>query len=79
MQRQRFVHLTTSSVDAARRRQASLAEVALVRVNPIQLSQYSEPEPDIAVIRIDSRKYIDRHSAPNKIFLLSILAYLSRF
>ncbi|MEH2046906.1 Uma2 family endonuclease [Nostoc sp.] len=31
--------------------QASLVEVALVRVqNPIQLSQYSEPEPDIAKI-----------------------------
>ncbi|MEH1837880.1 MAG: Uma2 family endonuclease [Nostoc sp.] len=51
--------------------QASLAEVALVRVqNPIQLSQYSEPEPDIAVVRIDARKYIDHHPAPNEIFLL---------
>ncbi|MCC5598067.1 Uma2 family endonuclease [Nostoc favosum] len=49
----------------------SLAEVALVRVqDPIQLSQYSEPEPDIAVVRIDARKYIDRHPAPNEIFLL---------
>ncbi|MEH1885004.1 Uma2 family endonuclease [Nostoc sp.] len=48
-----------------------LAEVALVRVqDPIQLSQYSEPEPDIAVVRIDSRKYIDHHPAPNEIFLL---------
>jgi Uma2 family endonuclease len=48
-----------------------LAEVALVRVqDPIQLSQYSEPEPDIAVVRIDARKYIDRHPAPNEIFLL---------
>ncbi|RCJ17551.1 hypothetical protein A6S26_30905 [Nostoc sp. ATCC 43529] len=48
-----------------------LAEVALVRVqDPIQLSQYSEPEPDIAVVRIDARKYIDRHPAPHEIFLL---------
>lgn len=38
--------------------------------DPIQLSQYSEPEPDIAVVRIDARKYIDRHPAPNEIFLL---------
>ncbi|MCC5663011.1 Uma2 family endonuclease [Nostoc sp. CHAB 5784] len=51
--------------------QASLAEVALVRVqDPIQLSQYSEPEPDIAVVRIDARKYINHHPAPNEIFLL---------
>ncbi|MEH2082166.1 MAG: hypothetical protein V7K89_19975 [Nostoc sp.] len=35
----------------------SLVEVALIRVqDPIQLSQYSEPEPDIAVVRINSRK-----------------------
>jgi Uma2 family endonuclease len=48
----------------------SLAEVALVRVqDPIQLSQYSEPEPDIAVVRIDARKYINHHPAPNEIFL----------
>ncbi|AUB36727.1 Endonuclease, Uma2 family [Nostoc flagelliforme CCNUN1] len=49
----------------------AVAEVALVRVqDPIQLSQYSEPEPDIAVVRIDAQKYIDRHPAPNEIFLL---------
>ncbi len=48
-----------------------LAEVALVRVQgPIQLSQYSEPEPDIAVVQIDVQKYIDHHPAPNEIFLL---------
>ncbi|MFW9257430.1 Uma2 family endonuclease [Nostoc sp. CALU 546] len=57
-----------------------LVEIALLRVqNPIYLSQYSEPEPDIAGVRIDSRKYIHLHPAPNKIFLLTVLAYLSRF
>jgi hypothetical protein len=48
--------------------QALLAEVAFRVQAPIQLSQYSEPEPDIAVVRIDSRKYIDRHPAPIKSF-----------
>ncbi|MEH2452681.1 Uma2 family endonuclease [Nostoc sp.] len=53
----------------------SLAEVALVRVqDPIQLSQYSEPEPDIAVVQIDGRKYIDHHPASNEIFLLIEIA-----
>ncbi|MBD2440057.1 Uma2 family endonuclease [Nostoc sp. FACHB-110] len=48
-----------------------LAEVALVRVqDPIQLSQYSEPEPDIAVVRIDSRKYVAHHPQPDEVFLL---------
>ncbi|MEH1989180.1 MULTISPECIES: hypothetical protein [unclassified Nostoc] len=37
-----------------------LSEVGLVRVqDPIQLSQYSEPEPGIAVVQIDARKYIE--------------------
>ncbi|MCF4970252.1 Uma2 family endonuclease [Nostoc sp. CMAA1605] len=48
-----------------------LAEVALVRVqDPVQLSQYSEPEPDIAIVRIEPRKYIDHHPTPNEVFLL---------
>jgi Uma2 family endonuclease len=48
-----------------------LAEFALVRVqDPIGLSQYSEPEPDIAVVRIDSRKYVDHHPQPDEVFLL---------
>jgi Uma2 family endonuclease len=48
-----------------------LAEVALVRVqDPIQLSQYSEPEPDIAIVRIDPRKYIDHHPTSQEVFLL---------
>lgn len=48
-----------------------LAEVALVRVqDPIQLSQYSEPEPDIAVVRIEPRKYVDHHPAPDEVYLL---------
>jgi Uma2 family endonuclease len=48
-----------------------LAEVALVRVqDPVQLSQYSEPEPDIAVVRIDPQKYFDHHPTPDEVFLL---------
>ncbi|WP_193197830.1 Uma2 family endonuclease [Nostoc sp. MG11] len=48
-----------------------LVEVALVRVqDPIRLSQYSEPEPDIAVVHINPRKYIDHHPAPNEVFTL---------
>ncbi|QLE55883.1 Uma2 family endonuclease [Nostoc sp. TCL26-01] len=48
-----------------------LAEVALVRVqDPIQLNQYSEPEPDIAVVHLDPRKYLDHHPTPNEVFLL---------
>lgn len=48
-----------------------LAGVALVRVqDPVQLSQYSEPEPDIATVRIEPRKYIDHHPTADEVFLL---------
>lgn len=37
---------------------------------PITLCPNSEPEPDIAVVRIDPRNYLDHHPTPNEIFLL---------
>lgn len=44
---------------------------ATIRVQlPITLPPNSEPEPDIAVVRIDSRKYFDHYPAPDEIFLL---------
>lgn len=44
---------------------------AYIRVQlPITLPPNSEPEPDIAVVRIDMREYFDRHPAADDIFLL---------
>ena len=44
---------------------------ALIRIqDPIRLNSYSEPEPDIAVVRIDPRLYLDHHPTPNEIFLV---------
>ncbi len=37
---------------------------------PITLRPNSEPEPDIAVVRIDPREYLERHPTPDDIFLL---------
>ncbi|MUL35302.1 Uma2 family endonuclease [Gloeocapsopsis dulcis] len=37
---------------------------------PIHISDRSEPEPDIAVVKIDPRDYIDRHPIPDDVFLL---------
>ncbi len=37
---------------------------------PIYMSDRSEPDPDIAVVKIDSRDYIDRHPVPDDVFLL---------
>ena len=41
---------------------------------PITLSNYSEPEPDIAMVRIDENRYRDRHPNPANIFLLVEIA-----
>lgn len=44
---------------------------ATIRVQlPITLPPNSEPEPDIAVIRVDSRDYFERHPTTGDIFLL---------
>lgn len=48
-----------------------LAGKVIIRVQlPITLRPNSEPEPDIAVVRIDSRSYFDNHPIPDDIFLL---------
>ena len=38
--------------------------------DPIRLNDYSEPEPDVAVVRPDPRYYEDHHPTPTEIFLL---------
>lgn len=37
---------------------------------PITISPSSEPEPDVAVVRIDANRYRDRHPVPEDIYLL---------
>ncbi len=38
--------------------------------DPIQLDNYSEPEPDIAVVKIDPLDYADHHPTPDEVYLL---------
>ncbi len=48
-----------------------LAGKADIRIQlPVTLRPNSEPEPDIAVVRIDPREYIGAHPTPDDIFLL---------
>ena len=37
---------------------------------PITIAPNSEPEPDIAIVRIDQRRYRDRHPNPNDVYLI---------
>ncbi len=44
---------------------------AQVRIqDPVQLNDYSEPEPDIAVVVPDPLDYIEHHPRPEDVFLL---------
>jgi len=48
-----------------------LETVAYVRMQlPVTLKPKSEPEPDIAVVRIDANEYGDRHPTPEDVYLL---------
>jgi len=51
--------------------QDALGGNALCRVqSPVALSEDSEPEPDIAIVRPDSKYYRDRHPAPADVLLI---------
>lgn len=48
-----------------------LGEKAMVRAqNPVTLGNYSEPEPDLAIVARKDNFYADRHPAPHEIFLI---------
>ncbi|MGF1514182.1 MAG: Uma2 family endonuclease [Elainellaceae cyanobacterium] len=48
-----------------------LGSRALLRFqDPVQLSDFSEPEPDVAVVRVDPLDYEDHHPTPAEIFWL---------
>jgi Uma2 family endonuclease len=48
-----------------------LGELVLIRLqDPIELRDYSEPEPDIAVVALDPQFYEDHHPQPSEIYLL---------
>lgn len=38
--------------------------------NPIHINDYSEPEPDIAIVKKRENYYYDRHPIPNEVFLI---------
>lgn len=38
--------------------------------DPIQLGDFSEPEPDVAVVRLDPLDYADHHPTPSEIYLI---------
>lgn len=50
---------------------ARLGDRVLLRFqDPIQLGDYSEPEPDVAVVTVDPLDYEDHHPTPSGVYLL---------
>lgn len=48
-----------------------LVDIAMVRTqNPVILNNFSEPEPDIAVVKVKENYYADRHPSPEDILLI---------
>jgi Uma2 family endonuclease len=50
---------------------ACLGDRVLLRFqDPIQLDDYSEPEPDVAVVHVDPLDYEDHHPTPGEVYLV---------
>jgi Uma2 family endonuclease len=55
-----------------------LADCALVSVRlPVRLDDFSEPEPDVALLRLSDDDYADAHPGPREVFLLIEVAQSS--
>ena len=51
--------------------QAQLNNIALIRAqDPIQLDDFSEPEPDLAIVKGKILDYADRHPSPENVYLV---------
>ncbi|HLP91175.1 MAG TPA: Uma2 family endonuclease [Nostocaceae cyanobacterium] len=51
--------------------QDSLKNIALISVqDPVKLNDKSEPEPDIAVLKLDPLDYADHHPTPAEVYLI---------
>ncbi|WP_292711622.1 MULTISPECIES: Uma2 family endonuclease [unclassified Nostoc] len=52
-----------------------LGDKVLLRIQlPVQLDDYSEPEPDISVVKLNPLDYEDHHSNASQVFLLIEIA-----
>lgn len=48
-----------------------LGEQVLLRTQePIRLNDYSEPEPDVAVVQVNPLDYADHHPTPEEVYLV---------
>ncbi|OCR02540.1 hypothetical protein BCD67_01240 [Oscillatoriales cyanobacterium USR001] len=70
-------HTATTHIASDYLRSLLAGRVTIRIQSPITLRPNSEPEPDIAVVRIDSDRYFDHHPTPDEIFLVIEVANTS--
>ncbi len=52
-----------------------LPETVIIRVqNPVHIEKYSEPQPDIAILKMQPDFYADRHPCPDDVLLIAEVA-----
>jgi Uma2 family endonuclease len=55
-----------------------LDDQAEIRVhNPVDLDEFTEPEPDLILAKLDEDEYVDHHPLPSELFLIIEIADLS--
>ncbi|MGB7521695.1 MAG: Uma2 family endonuclease [Spirulinaceae cyanobacterium] len=63
-------HAATTDYTTEHLRHALAGKALLRSEKPIILNQYSEPEPDIAVVHLHPYRYADRHPQVSQVYLL---------
>jgi Uma2 family endonuclease len=70
MSPQGITHATTIRI-VRRLLENNLGEKVLVQTQlPIQLNDFSEPEPDVSLVMADELRYVDHHPTPSEVYLI---------
>lgn len=64
------IHTTTVRRIANILRDKLQGQVDVHTQDPVQLNDFSEPEPDIAVVKVDPLDYIDHHPTASEVYLI---------
>lgn len=64
------IHTTTVRRIAHVLRDKLQGQVDVHTQDPIQLNDFSEPEPDIAVVKVDPLDYVDHHPTASEVYLI---------
>ena len=64
------LHAATTDYASETLREALTGQALIRTEKPLQINDYSEPRPDIAVVRLHPTRYADAHPTPLQVYLL---------